>query len=133
MHADIFDRYHHSNSLLHRLDPRIKVVIAVFILSNALGLPGPWIVFLFLLLGNLLEPRFPVHDSPIPYRTSVRVGRSNRIVSSLRDAGHDRSIPVLEFDDHGCGLDPVYQHRHSLLVVGPDGSPACSRDTHSLT
>lgn len=37
MHADAFDRYYHAESPLHRLDPRVKVVLTVaFILSNAL-------------------------------------------------------------------------------------------------
>ncbi len=60
MHSDIFDRYHHSNSPLHRLDPRIKVVIAIaFILSNALLPDGAWIAyglsFLFLLLAVIFS------------------------------------------------------------------------------
>jgi cobalt/nickel transport system permease protein len=57
MHDNVFDRYHHSESLLHHLDPRIKVVVAVaFILSNALLPDGAWLAFLvawlFLLAAN---------------------------------------------------------------------------------
>ncbi len=60
MHFDAFDRYHETESFVHRLDPRIKVVVAVaFILSNALLPDGAWIAFglswLFLLLANLLS------------------------------------------------------------------------------
>jgi cobalt/nickel transport system permease protein len=60
MHFDAFDRYHESESFLHRLDPRIKVVVTVaFILSNALLPDGAWIAFgfswLFLLFANLLS------------------------------------------------------------------------------
>jgi len=60
MHSDAFDRYHHENSALHRLDPRIKVVVAIaFILSNALLPDGAWLAFalawLFLLLANALS------------------------------------------------------------------------------
>ena len=60
MHFDAFDRYHESESFLHRLDPRVKVVVTVaFILSNALLPDGAWIAFgfswLFLLLANLLS------------------------------------------------------------------------------
>ena len=29
MHADAFDRFHEAESRLHRLDPRVKVVVAV--------------------------------------------------------------------------------------------------------
>src|SRR5688572_13009768 len=60
MHFDAFDRYHESESFLHRLDPRVKVVVTVvFILSNALLPDGAWIAFglswLFLLLANVLS------------------------------------------------------------------------------
>ncbi len=60
MHSDAFDRYHEKNSFIHRLDPRVKVVITiVFIVSNALLPDGAWIAFgaawLFLLLTNWLS------------------------------------------------------------------------------
>jgi cobalt/nickel transport system permease protein len=60
MHFDAFDRYHETDSFLHRLDPRLKVLSTVaFILSNALLPDGAWIAFglswLLLLLGNLLS------------------------------------------------------------------------------
>jgi cobalt/nickel transport system permease protein len=60
MHSDAFDRYHHQNSALHRLDPRIKVVVTIaFILSNALLPDGAWLAFvlawLFLILANALS------------------------------------------------------------------------------
>ena len=60
MHSDAFDRYHHHDSALHRLDPRIKVVVVIaFILSNALLPDGAWTAFglawLFLILGNALS------------------------------------------------------------------------------
>ena len=60
MHFDAFDRYHETESFLHRLDPRVKVVVTVaFILSNALLPDGAWIAFgfswLFLLLANALS------------------------------------------------------------------------------
>lgn len=46
MHADAFDRFHQAESRLHRLDPRVKVVVAVFfILSNALLPDGAWSAF----------------------------------------------------------------------------------------
>ena len=60
MHFDAFDRYHETDSFLHRLDPRVKVVVTVaFILSNALLPDGAWIAFgfswLFLLFANWLS------------------------------------------------------------------------------
>ncbi|NOT06062.1 MAG: cobalt ECF transporter T component CbiQ [Anaerolineales bacterium] len=60
MHSDAFDRYHHHDSALHRLDPRIKVVVVIaFILSNALLPDGAWTAFglawLFLFLANALS------------------------------------------------------------------------------
>ena len=60
MHFDAFDRYHETNSFIHRLDPRVKVAVTVaFILSNALLSDGAWIAFglswLFLLFANLFS------------------------------------------------------------------------------
>lgn len=60
MHSDAFDRYHHENSALHRLDARIKVVVTIaFILSNALLPDSAWMSFalawLFLILANALS------------------------------------------------------------------------------
>jgi cobalt/nickel transport system permease protein len=57
MHADAFDRYYHAESPLHRLDPRVKVVLAIaFILSNALLPDGAWAAFglawILILLAN---------------------------------------------------------------------------------
>jgi len=60
MHSDAFDRYHDTESFIHRLDPRVKVVVTIaFILSNALLPDGAWLAFglawLFLLLVNVLS------------------------------------------------------------------------------
>ena len=60
MHSDAFDRFHHGNSLIHDLDPRIKVVVTVaFIVSNALLPDGAWIAFTlawaFILIANALS------------------------------------------------------------------------------
>lgn len=54
-----FDRYLHGESLLHRLDPRVKLVVTVlFVVSNLLLPDGAWFAFLaagaFLLLGARL-------------------------------------------------------------------------------
>jgi cobalt/nickel transport system permease protein len=60
MHADAFDRYHEAESPLHRLDPRVKVVVTIaFILSNVLLPDGAWSAFLlswaFVLAANALS------------------------------------------------------------------------------
>src|SRR5215203_1113263 len=60
MHSDVFDRYHDTESFIHRLDPRVKVSMTVaFILSNALLPDGAWLAFgfswLFLLFINILS------------------------------------------------------------------------------
>jgi cobalt/nickel transport system permease protein len=60
MHSDVFDRYHDTESFIHRLDPRVKVVVTVaFILSNALLPDGAWLAFgfawLLLLVVNALS------------------------------------------------------------------------------
>jgi cobalt/nickel transport system permease protein len=60
MHAHAFDQYHFKESLIHRLDPRVKVLVTVgFIFSNALVPDGRWLAFaaswVFLLLANDLS------------------------------------------------------------------------------
>jgi len=46
MHANALDRYEKGESLIHHLDPRVKVVVAVlFILSNVLLPDGAWLAF----------------------------------------------------------------------------------------
>jgi cobalt/nickel transport system permease protein len=60
MHAHAFDQYHYQESLIHRLDPRVKVLVTLgFILSNALLPDGRWLAFaaswVFLLLANDLS------------------------------------------------------------------------------
>ncbi len=60
MHSDVFDRYHDTESFIHRLDPRVKVAVTLaFILSNALLPDGAWLAFgfawLFLLFINALS------------------------------------------------------------------------------
>ncbi len=55
MHSNLFDRYLAGQSLVHRLDPRLKVVVAVlFILSNVLLPDGAWLAFLFTLVLILM-------------------------------------------------------------------------------
>jgi cobalt/nickel transport system permease protein len=60
MHIHAFDQYHPEESLIHDLDPRVKVLIIVaFILSNAVLPDGSWLAFsaawLFLLSANELS------------------------------------------------------------------------------
>jgi cobalt/nickel transport system permease protein len=47
MHVHVFDRYRPGHSLIHTLDPRVKVLITIgFILSNVLLPDGAWLAFL---------------------------------------------------------------------------------------
>lgn len=47
MHFNTFDRYESRHSVIHRLDPRVKVVVTVlFIVANALLPDGAWLAFL---------------------------------------------------------------------------------------
>ncbi|MCJ7703561.1 MAG: cobalt ECF transporter T component CbiQ [Anaerolineales bacterium] len=60
MHADAFDQYQFQDSLIHRTDPRVKVILALaFIFSNAFLPDGSWLAFaiawLVLLVGNDLS------------------------------------------------------------------------------
>ncbi|MBS1254096.1 MAG: Nickel transport protein NikQ [Anaerolineales bacterium] len=46
IHVNAFDRFRAGESLIHRLDPRIKVVVTVlFIVSNVLLPDGAWLAF----------------------------------------------------------------------------------------
>jgi cobalt/nickel transport system permease protein len=46
MHIDAFDQYNKTDSPIHRLDPRVKVVFTVaFIFSNAVLPDGSWLAF----------------------------------------------------------------------------------------
>ena len=46
MHINTFDHYQTINSPIHRIDPRVKVVVTVlFIISNVLLPDGAWIAF----------------------------------------------------------------------------------------
>ena len=48
MHYDLSDQYHHRSSLLHHLDPRVKVVVTFFyILALSLTPEGVWWIFGF--------------------------------------------------------------------------------------
>lgn len=60
MHVNLFDRFIEKESIIHRLDPRVKVITLVgFILSNALLPDGAWLAFIvgwiFLLFANDLS------------------------------------------------------------------------------
>ena len=47
MHINTFDRYEQQDSLIHLLDPRVKVVVTVlFIVANVLLPDGAWLGFL---------------------------------------------------------------------------------------
>lgn len=58
MHANVIDRFVAGDSLIHRLDPRVKVVATVlFILSNVLLPDGAWLGFALALGLVLLATR----------------------------------------------------------------------------
>jgi cobalt/nickel transport system permease protein len=46
MHVNTFDRYESGSSIIHHLEPRVKVVVTVlFIISNVLLPDGAWLAF----------------------------------------------------------------------------------------
>ena len=54
MHIDLTDQYQHRETLIHHLDPRVKVVVTLsFILAVGLVRHGSWIAFGALFLGVL--------------------------------------------------------------------------------
>lgn len=71
MHVNAFDRYQQRSSVIHHLDPRVKVVLTlVFIISNVLLPDGAWLGYLLAWLFTLsmsllarLSPGFLVKRS----------------------------------------------------------------------
>jgi len=58
MHINTFDHYQTLDSPIHRLDPRVKVIVTVlFIISNVLLPDGAWLAFAFGWLFLLLVSR----------------------------------------------------------------------------
>lgn len=60
MHFDAFDRYQEKESYLHRLDPRVKVLVTIiYIISNAILPDRAWLAYfvawLFLIFANQLS------------------------------------------------------------------------------
>ncbi len=54
LHIDLADQYRRGSSLIHRLDPRVKIVSAVLFIAAATILhPGAWLAYGLLLLGAL--------------------------------------------------------------------------------
>ena len=54
MHIHFLDPYRSGNSLIHRLDPRVKLVLALaFILTCALTPPGAWPIYILLFASIL--------------------------------------------------------------------------------
>jgi cobalt/nickel transport system permease protein len=46
LHVDLVDQYHHRLSHIHRLDPRVKVIMALlFVLAVSLTPAGSWLAF----------------------------------------------------------------------------------------
>jgi cobalt/nickel transport system permease protein len=51
LHYDLTDQYHHRSSLIHHLDPRVKVVVTfLYILTLSLAPEGSWWIFAFFLV-----------------------------------------------------------------------------------
>jgi cobalt/nickel transport system permease protein len=72
MHFDAFDRYHEKESFIHRLDPRVKVLVTiVFIVSNALLPDGAWLAFIFAWLFLLAVNAFSKLGITYTFRRSL--------------------------------------------------------------
>lgn len=55
LHIDLADQYRRGSSLIHRLDPRIKLVGAILLIASATALPtGAWLAFGLLWAGTLI-------------------------------------------------------------------------------
>jgi cobalt/nickel transport system permease protein len=117
MHINTFDQYQRRDSLIHSLDPRIKVVVTVlFILSNVLLPDGAWLALglswgLLLLSSSLarLSPAFLITRSwvALPFALAavtvlfstpgdalIRVDIGARLLT-VTDAGFVRFMSIL--------------------------------------
>ncbi|MCC7359955.1 MAG: cobalt ECF transporter T component CbiQ [Anaerolineales bacterium] len=55
LHIDLADQHHHGSSLIHRLDPRVKVIgTLLFILAASLAPAGAWLGYALLFAGTLV-------------------------------------------------------------------------------
>lgn len=69
MHVNTFDRYVAQSSLIHRLDPRVKVLVTLlFIVANVLLPDGAWLGFLAAWLFLLLAQRL----ARLPFTFTLR-------------------------------------------------------------
>ncbi len=74
MHVDLVDQYHHRLSLIHRLDPRVKVLITLlFVLVVSLTPAGSWYAFLTYLALVLLGTWASKLDLTFTLRRSIVV------------------------------------------------------------
>jgi cobalt/nickel transport system permease protein len=74
LHYDLSDQYHHRSSLIHHLDPRVKVVVTVFyILALSLTPEGSWWIFGFFLFLILAAVRLAGFDLVFTIRRSFIV------------------------------------------------------------
>jgi cobalt/nickel transport system permease protein len=55
LHIDLADQHHHGSSLIHRLDPRIKLVgVLLFVLAATVLPPGAWGPYALLFAASLV-------------------------------------------------------------------------------
>ncbi len=127
MHVDVFDQYHFTQSRVHDLDPRVKVLITVlFILSNALLPDGSWPAFalawLFLLIANDqagLGLGFTLKRSAVAIPFAL-------VAISAIFSPHGSPLAVWDFGvyhpcSNGSGTDPLFQYHGALLVISASG------------
>jgi cobalt/nickel transport system permease protein len=58
LHIDLADQHHHGSSLIHRLDPRIKLIGALLFIVVATVLPpGAWLPYVLLFAASLVVAR----------------------------------------------------------------------------
>jgi len=74
-HIDILDQYQEGNSLVHHLDPRVKLILTLAFIVSVTAVPhGAWLSFLFFLLATgmvLAASRIP--PLPILKRSMIAI------------------------------------------------------------
>ncbi len=125
MHAHFLDPYRPRASLVHQLDPRVKLVLTLaFIFTVALTPPGAWPVYILLLaviisveLLSDLGVGYVMKRvcTGIPLRAGGAADHFHRLRSNV---GSSPSRQLDSVDLH-TGFGTVYQHRHQILDIRP--------------
>jgi hypothetical protein len=110
MHSDAFDRYHDTDSFIHHLDPRVKVMVTVVLYPfqrapAGWGVDRVWTCMGLSIVVNLLSKLGSrVHIQTFVRRPAVCADRGHGVVLDTGQTAHHFPLSVLGPDHHRRGL-----------------------------